>query len=899
MVNVVLPLDTPRATPERVGGKALNLVRLTRAGFAVPPGVVVTTEAYARFSAANHLDAVVSAALTGLDARDQPALEAASHTIRAAFAAGSLSAALADEMLSGIGDLVRFPLAVRSSATAEDTADLSFAGQQDTFLNVQGRDALLAAVVECWSSLWTARAIGYRLAAGVDQRGVTLAVVVQLLLPAEMSGVLFTANPLTGRRGEIVIDAVPGLGEAFVSGLAEPDHIVVDTAGVIRERTRGSTAVITVPREGGGVESRPAAAERTEIGEERIAALVALGRAIDAEYGTPQDVEWAFVGDELHVLQSRPITTLFPVPEAVGGPVSVWFSFAAIQGLLEPMTPLGQEAIRAIFAGLPRMVGIRGGEETVSFLDVSAERLWVRVDGMFRSRLGHRIVPHLFAALEPRIGAAVRALVDDPALQPSRRLPDPAFAARLSGLVLRILPRLPRSLVNPAGQRKRLEDLGSGLVADAERREREAAAVTDPRERLAARATALRDGLPEAFPVLVPAFAPIMGPSLAMMHRLNQLARSLGPQNSGRVLETLRALDGNVTTAMDLSLWDVARTLRADPRTLALFTGDDAGLVAAAYLAGSLPQAAQRAIEGFLDRYGMRAVGEIDLGQPRWRERPGDVIRMLSAYVRTADPDQGPDAVVRAGRATAARAARDLEDALRRAPGFGPVGRLRAAQARFLVSRVRGLFGARETPKFTMMRVLGIIRQGLLESAGDLVADGLLDEREDIAFLRPAELQQLSSRPDAEWRALVAQRKVSHERERQRRQIPQLLVSDGRAFFEGFGDGDDGAILGSPVSPGVVEGVVHVVLDPRDAVLTPGEVLVCRGTDPAWTPLFLAAGGLVTEVGGLMTHGSVVARELGLPAVVGVHDATVRLVTGQRVRLDGTNGTIVVLGAEG
>ena len=191
---------------------------------------------------------------------------------------------------------------------------------------------------------------------------------------------------------------------------------------------------------------------------------------------------------------------------------------------------------------------------------------------------------------------------------------------------------------------------------------------------------------------------------------------------------------------------------------------------------------------------------------------------------------------------------------------------------------------------------MGILRQVLLDSGRTLVASGVLDQPDDVFFLTTAELQQLASGARRPWKPLVAARRASYVREKQRRQVPRLLLSDGQVFYDGMGAGNaDGAITGSPVSPGVVEGVAHVVLDPRGAQLAPGEILVCPGTDPAWTPLFLAAGGLVMEVGGLMTHGSVVAREYGIPAVVGVHEATTRLKTGQRIRVDGSAGRVTVL----
>jgi pyruvate,water dikinase len=374
-------------------------------------------------------------------------------------------------------------------------------------------------------------------------------------------------------------------------------------------------------------------------------------------------------------------------------------------------------------------------------------------------------------------------------------------------------------------------------------------------------------------------------------------------------LEAARGLPGNVTTEMDLALWTVAQVIQADPESAARFANEDAASLAASFQARSLPLPAQVALLAFMDRYGVRGLAEIDLGRPRWREDPAHVMQVVQSYVRIDDPAQAPDAVFRRG-AVAAEAA--IERLVAAMPNPA-----QARLARLLASRMRALAGLRETPKWTIVRVLGVVRRMMLESGEELAAAGVLARPDDIFFLRFEELEAFGNDERGmmkdewrrrtgendergmmkdEWRRMVAERRLAYERERMRRQVPRVLLSDGRAFYEGLGAGDgDGALSGSPVSPGVVEGIVHVVFDPRGAQLAPGEILVCPGTDPSWTPLFLTAGGLVMEVGGLMTHGSVVAREYGIPAVVGVHQATSRLHDGQRVRVDGTAGRVVVV----
>ena len=342
--------------------------------------------------------------------------------------------------------------------------------------------------------------------------------------------------------------------------------------------------------------------------------------------------------------------------------------------------------------------------------------------------------------------------------------------------------------------------------------------------------------------------------------------------------------------------------MQGDPDSAARFAKTDAPVLAEEYLAESLPYPAQAAIAGFMDRYGMRGLAEIDFGRPRWREQPAQVMQMVQNYLRIEDPTMAPDAVfgrwVGAAQATVER----LAAAARRS---GPLGFLKARLVRGMAQRARALSGLRESPKFMIIRLFGIARQRILEMGAGLAQAGVLAQAEDIVFLRMAELRTLAATPVEQmdkraWKGLVAQRRQEYDRELGRRQVPRLLLSDGTAFYDGFDDGSgveesEGVLRGSPVSAGVVEGKVRVVFDPYTAHLLPGEILVCPGTDPAWTPLFLSAGGLVMEVGGLMTHGSVVAREYGIPAVVGVDRATERLQTGQRIRVDGSSGRVEVL----
>jgi phosphohistidine swiveling domain-containing protein len=876
------------------GGKGANLARLAVAGFPVPPGFVISTAAYRTYVAENELDRLILSTAGAAAADDPAALEAAARAIRAQFAldcqAGNyLPAGLAEAVLAAYTRLGRPPVAVRSSATAEDLPEMSFAGQQDTYLNVVGDEALLKAVVDCWSSLWTARAIGYRARHDVPQSDLALAVVVQAMVPSQAAGVLFTATPLDGKRTEMAIEATLGLGEALVSGQVEPDCYIVDAAsGQIESRTLGAKALSIRSQAGGGTITQPEdAAGRYALPDAAAGELARLGRQVAEFFATPQDVEWAWAGDRLYLLQSRPITSLFPLPAGTAPePLQVMFSFGAVQGMLEPMTPLGQDAIKGVFAGAAGLFGYRLTAQTQRVAWVAAERLFLDVTALVRHRVGRRLIQFASTQIEAGTVQALAGLFDDPRLSVTGGF-TPGALRRIVPFVAPVLARLPLCLLRPDAERLRFQRQAEALSTDLETR---MAAATTLSDRLAL----TEEMLDWAFRFVLPQFIPRFGASMASLNILSHLAAGL-PGSSHDTLLLTRGLPHNVTTEMDLALWDVARHIKADPQSAGCFARLAPESLAADCLAGRLPGPAQAAVDGFMQRYGMRGLGEIDLGRPRWREDPAPIMQTLRSYLCIEDGDQAPDVAFARGADAAEEGIRRLAADVRRTRG----GRFKARMVRWAARRLRALAGLRESPKFWAIRMMGIARAALLASGRELAASGRLAAPDDLFFLHLPELHALAAGEEQDWPALVRRRRELYTREQQRQQIPRLLLSDGQAFYSGVAlpaaaaDGD--VLTGSPVSPGVVEGTVCVVLDPQTAHLAPGDILVCPGTDPAWTPLFLVAGGLVTEVGGLMTHGSVVAREYGIPAVVGVAQATTRLKTGQRVRVDGTGGQVILL----
>ncbi|MFE3453855.1 PEP/pyruvate-binding domain-containing protein [Nonomuraea sp. NPDC059194] len=915
-----------------VGGKAANLGELTAAGLPVPPGCCLTTEAYHRVAEGTALKDVI-AELATTDATDTAALAGLAGRARALLLDAPVPdevRAAVDESYARLGD--RAPVAVRSSATAEDLPYASFAGQQDTYLNVVGPEAVRDAVRRCWASLWTDRAVAYRASNGIDHAAVRLAVVLQRMVDAEVAGVMFTANPVTGRRHEAVIDAAPGLGEAVVSGAVNPDRFVVDAAtGQITERRIGDKRVSIRPLPGGGTERTEhtgrtegtggteraghtegtgntegtagiKSTERTEpteptertersemrdaqqaqqacLTDDQVRDLAALGRRVEEHYGSPQDTEWAIDADDvLWLTQARPITTLYPLPETnetARDGLRVYFSVNVAQGVMRPFTPMGLAAFKVISGGAAAMAGhpptdpLAGAGIVVQ----AGQRLFLDITAAVRSKAGRLILPRALAFGEARAGVVFEQVAEDPRLSLTTTSLRPFLrtAARVARRV-GAPKRVALALARPQAALDYTRRLGKAIEARL-RIDQGASAE----QRLDHAERCLRGTFPTIFSIMPIAVVGYAGFGLA-----GRLSGAKGEQ----LQAVLRSLPNNPTTEMDLELWRLATEIGADPEAAEPFRTQRVGELAARYARGELK--AQRAIDRFLARYGHRGVAEIDLGMPRWSDEPAHILGVLANYLRLDGDDLTPDEMF-------ARGAQEAERAVRTIVAMAAArGRWRGRLAAFGLRRTRLFGGLRELPKYYMVEVLAAVRRSMRVVGEELVAKGVLDTADDVYFLDFRETR--AALGGGYLGALVAERRAAYEQEVRRRHVPRVLLSDGtepealavRAAAE------EGALTGTPASAGTVTGPARVVLDPVGAHLEPGEILVAPSTDPGWTPLFLTAGGLVMEMGGSMSHGAVVAREYGIPAVVGVADATHEIVTGQTITVDGSAGVISI-----
>ncbi|SEF74456.1 pyruvate, water dikinase [Nonomuraea solani] len=826
-MRVVLPLDDATADLATVGGKGASLARLTRAGLPVPGGFHITTDAYRAFVAGFREEI--------LQAGDP-------DRVAALFAGHDMPGDLAGEILrayAALGDDV--PVAVRSSATAEDLPDMSFAGQQDTYLNIRG-DALLDAVKRCWASLWNPRAIAYRDQNGVPHDDVALAVVVQELVDADAAGVMFTADPVSGARDRTVINASWGLGEAVVGGQVTPDTTVVSGGAVVDARTSDKT-VMTV-RTSGGTEERPVPGElrsRRVLDEAQAVALAGLGARIQDLYGTPMDVEWALRDGAFAIVQARPITGLKPPVEEWNDSLRgdyLWTGGNLGEAIPDVMTPITWSFVRlfiheAMYAStLPGfdLVGNIGGR---FYMNLSVTFSIAKALGM-QSRLG--AVEQVFGKIPPGL--------DVPMLRVSRW----EIIKRVLPMALHIRRRV----------RDNLKGMRAFLATSRQRCE-------ELRERIAATGT---------------------GPELAALW-----AAEIEPHvvTSCRMLEAA-GRQGGVTL---VHTRDRLREMMGEADAEAMLTGVNAdGELASMGPVLGLSRLARGEItrDEFARAYGHRGPHEFEVSIPRPGEDPAWIDAQLAGL---RDTRAGTEALL-----TRQRAAR--EEAWARFARRHP---RKESAMRARVRRWNAVVRDRESTRSENMRAFWVLRAFTVR-AGELTGIG-----DDVFFLDLPELLALL-RGDRTGLERVAARRATYERYAALPPYPVLIVGhfdpvrwaadpdrrgdiyDARGARVPVSD----TVTGFPGAPGVVEGIARVISGPEEGErLKPGEILVTTLTNVGWTPMFPRAAAVVTDMGAPLSHASIVARELGIPAVVGTGNATMRLRDGDRIRVDGERGTVELL----
>ncbi|WP_440988732.1 PEP/pyruvate-binding domain-containing protein [Haloarchaeobius baliensis] len=853
----VLPLDDDRATdPATSGSKAATLARLRRADLPVPAGFVVTTETYREIAD----DEAVQEAIEGLDAAvaagDDERRDRAAAEVRETIESRSLPAGVVAAIEAQLDDA---PYAVRSSGTAEDLPETSFAGQYETVLDVSGTDEVVAAVRTCLASLFTDRAVAYRARNDVPTADAAMAVVVQRFVEPRASGILFTADPVTGDRTVSVVDAGPGRGDTLVSGVETADSVRVDT----------ETGEVLDYRVAPGRDERV-------LDDDAVTALVDLGERVAATLDGPQDIEWAIVGGdaepgELVLLQARPVTALPPIPEPrpTDDRLHVYYSFGYRQGMPEAMPPLVLDVWRRLSDRAGQQYGLRS-----RLAATAGGRLYIDLTAYLgRPWLRRRLMSNLHAIDEPAAGAlsvlfAERA--DD--------LPEsgwsPSAVRRGLGVLSDVLPAVGHILGRMASAFVTREPDAAPARARAVYEAQLHAATVRIRgaDGRADRLRATVGEIEHSISWLLDGFYPFLSSMVA-----GAALRRLCPGQEETIARLATGVEDDPVRRMGLELDALADLARAEP-AVATALRDGASLDELAAVDGGTEF--RDAFDAFLDEFGFRAAAEIDFSRPRYHEDPSLLVNTLASRIDV--DERRADRPARHGH-LADSAARSLVD------GANPLVR---PLVRRLVRVYRGYLGLREYPKWALSRLLDELRREVLAAGETLVASGHLAEVDDVWLLRLDELLAALDDPAALSDIDLEERRrsVAHHR---RTAAPRIVTSDGYVPRARPTDRPtEGTLTGTPAAPGVVEGVVRVVTDPGSQRLRQGEVLVAPYTDPGWTPLFLNAAAVVTAVGGRLTHGSLVAREYGIPAVVAVEDATTRLRTGERVRVDGTRGVV-------
>lgn len=862
-----------------VGGKGANLGEMAAAGFPVPPGFCITTAAFRSFISAVPGEKQIYARLNS--AVDLEDVRKAGRYVREIL----LDTPIPDDVSLAVVHAwketgIHEAYAVRSSATAEDLSGASFAGQQDTYLNVIGKDKLMDGVRRCWVSLFNDRAIIYRRQNNFSHEDVALSVVVQQMVMAEKSGIMFTADPLTGHRHTLAIDASFGLGEALVSGAVTPDSYRVDKRNRSVINSRISEKLIAVfPEKEGGIRQEQLSLEQQNqivLSNNEILALTEMGCQVESHYDSPQDIEWAVSGGNIYLLQSRPITSLYPVDKLASpdNSLHIFFSLGHQQNMTRAMAPLSLSLF-------PILLPVKLNSDGLNpYLKFSGGRIFVDATQALRHPLWRRVLFGMLSQFDILAPRAFKLAMARPEFKGPHgihlsfkaikfifwilaRVLKVLWRRNLKGFTCQINERIDTFITETASS---LEDYSPGQK----------------------QVQAIFDVIQDAFPFFLNWVPEAAAGNIAARLLSKTAKRRLSPD---KVEALTLGIPGNVVTEMNLALGDLADLAKQSPGLAEWFTHLDKDvffwLDKAEKIDGSAPFF--NAWRGFLDRYGSRGPSEIDIMMPRWNENPLPVLKVIGGNILKKESSRSLFDSQAAKR-------EEVFMELLETVGHGLFGKLRVWKIKRLYHVLTETGGMREHHKFVMIRLLWVVKQILKKNAQRLVQDGKLTGKDDIWFLTFRELLEIWNDTSTNWDELINKRKDDLNNF-QKLTPPMILTSDGETPIvrHQVDEAPPGALLGNPVSPGVAEGIAHVILDPLTETLQPGEILVAPFTDPGWTPLFINAAGLVMNIGGELAHGSVIAREYAIPAVVGVHQATVEIETGQRIRVDGNRGIVEIL----
>ncbi|PRT22302.1 phosphoenolpyruvate synthase [Bacillus wiedmannii] len=850
-----------------VGGKGLNLGELSSVqGIQVPEGFCVTTVGYEKAIEQNDELQTLLQQLTKLKMEERAQIGEMSKKIREVIMAVEIPSEVVEavaQYLSRFGN--EHAYAVRSSATAEDLPYASFAGQQDTYLNIIGKEAILQHVRKCWASLFTERAVMYRMQNDFEHNQVSICVVVQKMVFPEASGILFTADPVTSNRKVVSIDASLGLGEALVSGLVSADNYKVKEGEITGKMIATKKLAIYALKEGGTETKQidPAQQKIQTLSEQQILQLAQIGRQIEAYFGCPQDIEWCLVDDTFYIVQSRPITTLYPISEENDGGNHVYISVGHQQMMTDAMKPLGLSFFLLTTNAPMRKAGGRLFVDATQQLASPASRDYLintlgKSDPLVRDALTTIIERDNFITLLPDDEKEKSVSKSkQPANSQLEIENDPAIVTNLIQNSEASIEELKRNMHMKSGV-----DVLNFILEDIQQLKK---VLFNPQS-----------------------IAVIMAGMNASTWMNEKMEHWLGEKNAADTLS--QSVQNNITSEMGLALLDVADVIRPYQEVITYLqhVENDNFLDEIVQFKGG--EEARDAILTFLNKYGMRCSGEIDITKTRWSEKPTTIIPMILNNIRDFEAGASKRKFEE-GLQEALKKEEELVNRLQHLPN----GKQKVEEMKRMVRNIRNFIGYREYPKYGMINRYFIYKQALLKEAEQLVQSSVIREVDDIYYLTFEELHEVVRTNKLDYELI--QKQKNDYKLYKKLTPPRIMTSDGEIITGKYKRENlpADAIVGLPVSSGVIEGRARVILNMEEANLEEGDILVTAFTDPGWTPLFVSIKGLVTEVGGLMTHGAVIAREYGLPAVVGVENATKRIKDGQRIRVHGTEGYIEVL----
>ncbi len=835
---------------ELVGGKGANLGEMTQAGFPVPPGFCVTTEVYRDFISEVDLD--------GLDA------EQAQEKLHSTPLPNYLTELLASALKKFEPDTL---FSVRSSSTSEDMPFASFAGQQDTYLNVAAKD-IEEAVRNCFASLYTERAVEYRKKHNIDKA--MMCVIIQQMVFSDASGILFTADPVSGKRHIEIIEAGFGLGEAMVSGKVTPDYYTYNKKkGSLVERKISYKKIAILPLKNGGTVTATINSAKQVLQFTQIKELFDLGVELEQHYGTHQDIEWAVQGNKIYILQTRPITSLYPLPAFKDEDFHILTCIGYVQMNTAAFSRMGGETFSFFF----RMKDVPITEYNNALISMPGGRLFSDLSSLFNHRFYRYLALKVLPEVEPLMADALSEVFSKNAKFHKKEI---RFPKGVKFLPIKVICRfLKGDTSNTVGYAYKL------IGEICEKRSLEILTAPAGQQRI----KSIYHNL-QLIDILVNKFAPLIGTSVLALIMMKRLEKKI----FGEALYTPyveSGLEGNITTEMGLMLGDIADLASQQEGVLNELRNPNYATLNQRIYARNDDFSGKWA--GFLDIYGCRCAGELDISCHRWRENPELIAKQVVSLAlgkELGDHRSEYKATVKKAKAKAKEFINEVE---RKA------GKRNARKIAKYVRIYREVFPIREHMKYILVRVMDSARIALLKQGADMVRKSQLLKEEDIFLFQYKEIYQ-AIESGFDLRDLADERR-EELKYWNKLTPPRILTSEGECIMgrHAYKNVPTGALVGSGVSAGTIEGIAKVILDPKEEVVEVGEILVAPFTDPGWTPLFINAAGLVTEIGGKLTHGSVVAREYGIPAVTGVVDATKKIITGQRIRVDGTSGYVQIL----